>query len=198
MAFNLSKNNDPVPEKERNVWVVGVSAVLLIGGAAWYFIPKQEKAVIKTDDAASSPLSANVPEATAMGMDTAAVVAGAVPVSAAVDTAISASSAAIPARIAASFNKGTATPVTISDEIVNEIKKGHKVTIYGYASSEGELSINLKLAAERAAVFKQYLISRGVDEEMIMAVGKGIDNPIATNDTESGRARNRRVEVRID
>ena len=70
--------------------------------------------------------------------------------------------------------------------------------IYGYASSEGDLSLNLKLAAERAESFKQYLISRGIAEGMITAVGKGIENPVATNDTESGRAQNRRVEVHIE
>ena len=190
MAFNLSKNNDPVPEKKGNVWMLVILMVAVVGGAVWYFIPKKETA------AAPAPLSATAPEAdTTIGTS---APAASRPAPASADTALKASPASIPGRIAASFNKGTAVPVAISDEIVNEIKQGHKITIYGYASSEGELSVNLELAAERAAAFKQYLISKGIDEEMITAVGKGIDNPIATNDTEQGRAQNRRVEVHIE
>jgi len=190
MAFNLSKNNDPVPEKKSNAWIGAVFAVSLVGVAVWYFIPKKETAVVEVEVSAPAP-SSTTPETTT------AVVPSTAP-SVAVDSTVSASSTAIPPRIAASFNKGTAAPIAISDEIVNEIKQGHKIMIYGYASSEGDLSLNLKLAAERAESFKQYLISRGIAEGMITAVGKGIENPVATNDTESGRAQNRRVEVHIE
>lgn len=197
MAFNLSKNNDPVPDPEKkNVSGMVVLALAVVGGAIWYFIPKKEKAAPEVEVAVPAPLSANVPEVTAVADTIVASAPVAVPT--VVDTTVSNAPAAVPGRIAASFNKGNTAPVAISDEIVNEIKQGHKVTIYGYASSEGELSVNLKLAAERAASFKQYLISRGIDEKKITAVGKGIDNPIATNDTEPGRAQNRRVEVHIE
>ncbi|WP_157309467.1 OmpA family protein [Chitinophaga tropicalis] len=196
MAFNLSKNNDPVPEKKSNAWMAVILVVAVVGGAVWYFIPKKETAAVEAEIAAPPPLSATAPEADTTIAASASAASG--PASASADTTLTASPASAPGRIAASFNKGTTTPVAISDEIVNEIKQGHKITIYGYASSEGDLSVNLKLAAERAASFKKYLISRGIDDEMITAIGKGIDNPIATNDTEPGRAQNRRVEVHIE
>ncbi|SDH03133.1 OmpA family protein [Chitinophaga filiformis] len=200
MPFNLSKNNDPVPEKKSNAWVGVILAASVVGVGVWYFIPKRETAAAEVAMSAPAPSSATPDTTTAVVPSAAAAKAASdtVAVSTAVNTTNTAPGAAAPPRIAASFNKGTAAPIAISDEIVNEIKQGHKITIYGYASSEGDLSVNLKLAAERAASFKQYLISRGIDEGMITAVGKGIDNPIASNNTEPGRAKNRRVEVHIE
>lgn len=186
MAFNLSKNNDPVPapvpDKKSNVWIVLLLVGVIVGGAIWYFIPKKE--------GVPGPVADTVAVANTPVIDTAAVVT-------APDTAVAAPVITTP-RVAASFGKGTSSPVAVADEVVNEIKKAHKITIYGYASSEGDIAVNTKLAQERAEAFKQYLISKGVDANIIMAIGKGIDNPIATNDTETGRTQNRRVEVSIE
>jgi outer membrane protein OmpA-like peptidoglycan-associated protein len=70
-----------------------------------------------------------------------------------------------------------------------------KATVSGYASSEGDLATNAALAKERADAFKAYLVGRGVTAERIIAVGRGIERPIASNDSQQGRAKNRRVEV---
>lgn len=70
-----------------------------------------------------------------------------------------------------------------------------KVTVNGYASSDGDLAMNIELSAKRAEAFKAYLVGKGVPAERILAVGKGIENPIASNETQPGRAQNRRVEV---
>jgi len=43
----------------------------------------------------------------------------------------------------------------------------------------------------------KYLVSKGVNAENIKAVGKGIENPVASNDDEAGRSKNRRVEVKF-
>lgn len=174
MAFNLSKNNDPIPASKKNIWVIVSLAVVMIGAAIWYFIPKKEVVPVETA-APAMPVSA--PDTTAT-------------------TTIS--TPAISPQVAASFNKGTSTPLFISDEVVDKIKQSHKITIYGYASSEGDLSVNMHLAQERAESFKQYLVSRGVDASLITAVGKGIENPVASNATETGRIQNRRVEVSIE
>ena len=56
---------------------------------------------------------------------------------------------------------------------------------------------NTDLAKKRADAFKAYLVERGATAERIDAVGRGIDNPIAPNDSQEGRARNRRVEVKF-
>jgi len=221
MAFNLSKNNDPVPvvvpEKKNKLWIVLLLVVVIVGVAVGFFIPKKETgvadtAVIVPDTATSTPVMDTAALVAAPGpvadspvaTDPAPTAAGAPPVTAhtSAEGAPTASGVpppvAAPARVAASFNKGNSAPIAISDEVVKEIKKAHKITIYGYASSEGDISVNKRLAQERAVAFKQYLISKGVDASMITAIGKGIDNPIATNDTETGRTQNRRVEVSIE
>lgn len=180
MAFNLSKNNDPVPASKKNAWAFILFAVVVIGAAICYFIPKKER----------GPIEVALPAAPAAPV--------AEPVHNPVSDTTTTTSSSSSFLLAASFNKGTADPVSISEEVVNKIRQSHKITIYGYASSEGTLSVNLALAQERAESFKQYLVSKGIDPAMITAVGKGIDNPIASNDTETGRTQNRRVEVSIE
>ena len=58
--------------------------------------------------------------------------------------------------------------------------------------------LNTKISQKRAEVVKAYLISIGADGAIITAVGHGPDKPKAGNDTEEGRAKNRRVEIIID
>ena len=58
--------------------------------------------------------------------------------------------------------------------------------------------LNTKISQKRADVVKAYLISIGVNPNIITAVGHGPDKPKATNDTKEGRAKNRRVEIIID
>lgn len=74
-------------------------------------------------------------------------------------------------------------------------EKGSKMTITGYASSEGTAAYNLKLSKDRANSVKTYLVNSGVSASQIRAIGKGEANPIASNDTEEGRIKNRRVET---
>lgn len=79
-------------------------------------------------------------------------------------------------------------------EILNQ-DESRKVTIRGYASSEGSLSTNQRLSKERAESLASILIGRGVASSRITTIGMGIQNPVADNDTESGRRQNRRVTV---
>jgi OmpA-OmpF porin, OOP family len=69
--------------------------------------------------------------------------------------------------------------------------------IRGHTDSRGKRSTNLALSLERAASVKNYLVERGLSADRLTAVGFGPDRPIATNRTESGRARNRRIEFRV-
>jgi outer membrane protein OmpA-like peptidoglycan-associated protein len=55
----------------------------------------------------------------------------------------------------------------------------------------------MKLSLERADSVKAYLESRGVPGARLVTIGVGPDYPIASNDTEEGRAQNRRVEITI-
>ena len=52
-----------------------------------------------------------------------------------------------------------------------------------------------QLSRERANATRDYLASRGVTANRMMADGRGEREPVASNDTEAGRARNRRVEI---
>jgi outer membrane protein OmpA-like peptidoglycan-associated protein len=69
------------------------------------------------------------------------------------------------------------------------------VLITGHTDNTGSAEHNLKLSTARARSVAGYLIGNGVDEQRISYRGMGSQSPAVTNDTEQGRARNRRVEV---
>ena len=72
------------------------------------------------------------------------------------------------------------------------------LTVEGHTDSYGSDSANLALSQERADAVKQYLVSNlHIDPSRVNAVGYGETRPIANNDTEEGRARNRRIDVVI-
>lgn len=71
------------------------------------------------------------------------------------------------------------------------------VQIVGHTDSSGSDAYNQRLSERRAAAVKSYLVLRGVPGSKINTLGMGESKPIASNATARGRARNRRVEVRI-
>jgi outer membrane protein OmpA-like peptidoglycan-associated protein len=73
-----------------------------------------------------------------------------------------------------------------------------KVLVVGHADDKGEPEHNLELSRKRAAAVKRVLVKElGTPAEKVLSVGQGNDVPIAGNDTAKGRARNRRVVVRL-
>ena len=68
-------------------------------------------------------------------------------------------------------------------------------SIKGHTDNAGDAAANRKLSADRAAAVKQALVDRGVPAARIESEGHGSEQPIASNDLEEGRARNRRVEL---
>jgi OmpA-OmpF porin, OOP family len=74
---------------------------------------------------------------------------------------------------------------------------GAEIELLGHTSSEGEATYNRSLSYQRVKACKDYLVSKGIDPGRIIAVGYGPDRPIASNDTEANRAKNRRVEMRL-
>lgn len=112
-----------------------------------------------------------------------------------------ASLSALNNKIPATFGSASATLNRVDDKLVTEILNylsknvNSKITVNGYASSDGLLSENISLSQKRATAFKNYLIEKGISAERIVVVGKGIENPIGSNDTEEGRSKNRRVEI---
>ena len=72
-----------------------------------------------------------------------------------------------------------------------------EVEIAGHCSSEGSDRYNQGLSERRADSVRNYLVRKGVSSGRMRAVGYGESRPIASNDTESGRSKNRRVEFNI-
>jgi outer membrane protein OmpA-like peptidoglycan-associated protein len=71
------------------------------------------------------------------------------------------------------------------------------VDVIGHTDSTGSEAYNQRLSEQRANSAATFLASRGVRRERLVAYGFGETRPVASNDTEQGRAANRRVEVRI-
>ena len=65
----------------------------------------------------------------------------------------------------------------------------------GHTDSIGSDDYNMKLSEQRANAVRDYLIGQSVSAATVSAVGLGKANPVASNDTEAGRQRNRRVEM---
>jgi len=70
-----------------------------------------------------------------------------------------------------------------------------KVTIIGHTDSTGNDAINNPLSINRAASTRDYLVSHGIAANRFSIDGRGSHEPLAPNDTEANRARNRRVEI---
>lgn len=71
------------------------------------------------------------------------------------------------------------------------------INIYGHTDNKGADSYNQTLSEKRANSVKNYLISKGISTARMFAMGVGEKEPVASNDTDAGRAENRRVEFAI-
>jgi OOP family OmpA-OmpF porin len=72
-----------------------------------------------------------------------------------------------------------------------------RIEIGGHTDNTGDPSYNLDLSRRRATAVRKYLISQGVAEKRLTAVGYGQEKPIADNSTPEGRLKNRRIEFKI-
>lgn len=101
------------------------------------------------------------------------------------------------------FESGAATltPVgrTILDEMGAAIKQigTPRVQLIGHTDSQGNRQANVALSLARAGTVRNYLIEKGIPAESLSAAGAGPDQPVASNDTVEGRAKNRRIEFRL-
>ena len=99
------------------------------------------------------------------------------------------------------FNSATIkeeyTPIL--EKLKNYIEaKNEKISITGYTDSKGTKEYNKELSLRRAESLEEKLIELGLSPEKIIETkGNGDNNPIASNDTEEGRAANRRIEVQF-
>ncbi|MEP3299644.1 MAG: OmpA family protein [Pseudoruegeria sp.] len=71
------------------------------------------------------------------------------------------------------------------------------VEVIGHTDNTGEAAYNLSLSQQRATSVSTLLINNGVSSSRVVPIGKGEDEPVASNLTEEGKAQNRRVEIII-
>lgn len=74
---------------------------------------------------------------------------------------------------------------------------GRSFEVTGHTDGIGSRSQNIALSAARADAVKRYLVGKGIAAEKVGTSGAGPDRPLAGNDTADGRARNRRIELRV-
>jgi len=93
----------------------------------------------------------------------------------------------------------TAGAKTLLDGIAESLlaQTSVKVLVTGHTDALGPQSYNLQLSQRRAKSVMAYLVGKSVDAARISAEGEGEFSPIASNETEEGRAQNRRVEFKI-
>jgi outer membrane protein OmpA-like peptidoglycan-associated protein len=99
------------------------------------------------------------------------------------------------------FNKATirAEDMPILGQAAETLKEHGNitVTVEGNTDNVGSEEYNQKLSVRRATAVRDYLAQHGIAAARMTVVGKGESNPVASNDTEDGRAQNRRVELLV-
>lgn len=105
-------------------------------------------------------------------------------------------------KIQFEYNKATIKEASFDllDEITQVIKDNphiKKVSIEGHTDSDGSDDYNLKLSDGRSKAVLDYLVKHGIDKGRLTAKGFGESKPLVSNDTDSGKATNRRVEFNI-
>jgi outer membrane protein OmpA-like peptidoglycan-associated protein len=80
-------------------------------------------------------------------------------------------------------------------EALKQADSKERFVVEGHTDSRGSDELNQTLSDHRAQAVKDFLVSRGVPEERISAIGMGKEDPVASNRTAEGRADNRRVDI---
>jgi OOP family OmpA-OmpF porin len=85
------------------------------------------------------------------------------------------------------------------DSLIGKIKNLtlEVVIAVGHTDAIGTVAYNQKLSVRRANAVKQYLVSKGIEQNRVYVEGKGKSQPVADNKTKEGRAKNRRVEIEV-
>lgn len=210
MAFDLNKNDGPVKSKfdlskadeskpdlevpKKGNKTLLIIILLLVAGGAIYFFTKGRST--EGTDVNNTTDSAKVTATTDTTQKTSDSTTNVISNKASTATAPSISAPT-------TFPKASAEVSNVDEAKVSQVVAYLKanasavVTIEGYASSEGDASFNQQLSISRAKNFAKFLITKGINADNIKTIGRGTENPVASNDDESGRAQNRRVEVKF-
>lgn len=86
------------------------------------------------------------------------------------------------------------------NRIVAVAKKcsGMKITVHGHTDSSGQNKLNRALSKKRARAVAGYLAKKGIPRKQLTSIGHGSSKSVASNKTEKGRARNRRIEITVE
>jgi outer membrane protein OmpA-like peptidoglycan-associated protein len=101
------------------------------------------------------------------------------------------------------FKSGSSRLSWTTRQVLNEVGEllqkhaALQVTVIGHTDDRGPRLRNLQLSLSRAVAVRAYLIKRGVAEERLEAMGKGPEEPLEDNATAAGRAKNRRIELKV-
>lgn len=82
-------------------------------------------------------------------------------------------------------------------KLMKESTQVHRIEVQGHTDNTGEADFNQQLSVQRAENVRKALVQRGVDAARLTVKGLGASQPVAGNDTPEGRARNRRVELKV-
>lgn len=102
------------------------------------------------------------------------------------------------------FARGNATIKPVSFPMLGEVatlmkaRPTIKISIQGHTDNIGSVDFNKKLSADRAEAVLKYLVSQGIEANRLSSAGFGPEKPIADNNSEEGRAHNRRVDFVIE
>ena len=99
----------------------------------------------------------------------------------------------------ATLKKATSRELDHIHSVLRDKYSGKQIDVVGHTDTDpikkSKWKDNWELSAQRALSVLRYLVKRGIPEDKIQAVGCGQSQPIASNSTASGKARNRRVEI---
>ena len=172
-------------------------AVVLVGGTA-----DQVRGEITIAQAADSTIAdTTIVGATTTTVDGATLTVPPLPSGPEAQAAQTAITAAIDDRTI-SFAKNSFSLSDVGAAVVADVAAAlktstAKVEIGGHTDWKGRADRNLGLAQKRADAVRSALIGAGIDASRIAAKGYGEEIPIASNETDSGRALNRRIEIRV-
>ncbi len=216
-GFNLSKQPVQAAEPAQSVpsptrssgsktWVIGLIALITVGAGIWYYSSSKESTSINPSPASGSaaitPANAEIADSTTKTSQSAtAPTDSKAEISQNETSAKTAIIAALDRKIPVSFARGSSAFMSMDQSLIKHLvaylndNPEASIQINGYASSEGSLEINQIISQSRADAFKKFLASKNIDENRITALGKGIENPIASNENKLGRKKNRRIEI---
>lgn len=107
---------------------------------------------------------------------------------------------AVPLKFDTGSDKLSQDGISELAAVVSSLKacSDSKITVIGHTDNTGTDAINNPLSEARAKSVAAYLVSQGIPAESVTSKGAGSSEPVASNDTEAGRAQNRRTDIKVD